>query len=469
MIMARRIVILLAGAVMLTGCNMAPDHIRPIGAIPSQFPQGGVYPAAVPQATDATAIGWRDFFVDSKLRSVIALGLENNRDLRVAAANVLQARAQYRVQRADLFPTVTASASHDSGRTPISTEGGQIATEVFSIDVGLSAFEIDLFGRVRNLSRAALEQYFATEDAQRAARISLIGEIASAFLTLAADKEQLVVSQEALESFRQSLELTRAQFRVGFASELDVRQAETGYQGARNDLVVLATQIAQDRNALNLLVGTQIAEELLPAPMDGASDYTLSDLPASLSSLILLKRPDVRMAEHQLAAQEANIGAARAAMFPTISLTSAVGLIANPLSGLFKAGAEEWNVTPSATLPLFDAGRRNANLQSAKASRQAAVATYEKALQTAFSEVADALAERGTIFEQVDARTARAHAATAAERLSFARYRVGVDSFLVALDSQRTAYSARQDLVTTRLARAENLVQLYRVFGGGLQ
>ena len=306
------------------------------------------------------------------------------------------------------------------------------------------------------------------EEARRSVRISLIAEIASAFLSLAADQEQQAVSREALESFRQSLDLTRARFQTGIASELDVRQAETGYQGARNDLAALAAQIAQDRNALDLLAGTAVSEELLPAPMDDASNYTRSDLPAGLSSSVLFKRPDVQMAEHQLIAQEANIGAARAAMFPTISLTSAIGLIANPLSGLFKPGAGEWNVTPSATLPIFDAGRRRANLRFAKAGREGAISTYEKTLQTAFREVADALATRGTIVERVDAQMARARAATAAATLSFARYRVGVDSFLVALDSPRTADAARQDLVSTRLARAGNLVQLYRAFGGGL-
>lgn len=454
----------LAGSTLLTGCTFAPNHVRPDGAIPATLPQSGPYPAASTDTPDPTAIGWRDFFVDPKLRDVIALGLENNRDLRVAMANTLQARAQYRIQRADLLPTVSADASASLSNLPLATTG---TDRSYSADVGLSSFEIDLFGRVRSLTKAAQEQYFATQEGQRASRIALIAEIASAYLTLAADRDQLRISRDTLESFRQSVELTGAQFRIGVSSELEVRQADTNFQSARNDIATRQTQIAQDQNALNLLVGTTVSADLLPEGL-GTKDYTVSQLPANLSSAVLLRRPDVLQAEHQLIAQEANIGAARAAMFPTISLTTTLGTLSGGLSGLFKSNSDAWVVTPSATLPIFDYGRRRANIRYYEAGQKAAIATYEGTLQTAFREVADALATRGTIDEQVNARAARANSANVAARLSDARYRAGVDSFLTTLDSQRTAYSANQDLLTTRLARLNNLVQLYRYLGGGV-
>jgi multidrug efflux system outer membrane protein len=469
------LVLLLAGSA-LSACNLAPKYVRPSGAVPTALPEGGVYPRAATDAPDVTAIGWRDFFTDDRLRQVIQLGLDNNRDLRVAAANVLQARAQYRVQRADILPSISANGSATytnslgAGAGGAGAGGGGSSTDIqyFQANVGFSAFELDLFGRLRNLSKAALEQYFATEEAQRTTRISLISEIATAWLTLASDQEQLRLSQSTLKTFEQTLELTRAQFRIGVASELESRQAETNYQAARNDIATLQTRIAQDQNALNLLAGTTVSADLLPVAL-GDGRVTRDALPANLSSDVLLRRPDVLQAEHQLIAQNANIGAARAAFFPRISLTAALGTISSGLTGLFGAGTGTYNVAPSVALPLFDAGRNKGNLDYAKASQKAAVATYEKTIQTAFREVADALAQRGTIDEQVSAQTARANAAQVAAKLSDARYRAGVDSFLVALDAQRTAYGAEQQLVTTRTTRSSNLIELYRALGGGLQ
>jgi len=466
--------LLLAGS-MLSACNLAPKYVRPSGAVPAALPEGGIYPRAATDAPDVTAIGWRDFFTDDRLRQVIQLGLDNNRDLRVAAANVLQARAQYRVQRADILPSISANGSAtytNSASAAASTGGaaggGSTDIQYFQANVGISSFELDLFGRLRNLSKAALEQYFATEEAQRTTRISLISEIATAWLTLASDQEQLRLSQNTLKTFEQTLELTRAQFRIGVASELESRQAETNYQAARNDIATLQTRIAQDQNALNLLAGTTVSADLLPAAL-GDGRVTRDALPANLSSDVLLRRPDVLQAEHQLIAQNANIGAARAAFFPRISLTAALGTISGGLSGLFGSGTGTYNVAPSVALPIFDAGRNKGNLDYAKASQKAAVATYEKTIQTAFREVADALAQRGTIDEQVSAQTARANAAQVAAKLSDARYRAGVDSFLVSLDAQRTAYAAEQQLVTTRTTRSSNLIELYRALGGGLQ
>jgi multidrug efflux system outer membrane protein len=284
---------------------------------------------------------------------------------------------------------------------------------------------------------------------------------------MASDQEQLRLSQDTLKTFQQTLDLTQAQFRIGVGSELEVRQAETNYQAARNDIATLRTTIARDQNALNLLVGTTVPVAQLPTDL-GDRAHTLDSLPGNLSSDALLRRPDVLRAEHQLIAQNANIGAARASFFPRISLTATLGTISTALSGLFGGGSFTYNATPGIALPLFDGGRLKGNLDYARASQQVAVATYEQAIQTAFREVADALAQRGTIGEQLSAQTARADAATGAARLSDARFRAGVDSFLTTLDAQRTAYGARQNLVTTRLTRDNNLVELYRSLGGGL-
>ncbi|WP_294355076.1 efflux transporter outer membrane subunit [uncultured Sphingomonas sp.] len=502
----------LALSTALAGCNLAPKYERPTGAVPAALPQGGVYPRAVTDAVDVSAIGWRDFFLDPRLRQVIETGLANNRDLRIAAGNVLQARAQYRIQRSDLVPTTALSgsatytnnifgatgANAGAGTGAGGTAGGGTGTgggtgnggsvggggggagvggagvgssssnvEFYSVNAGFSAFELDLFGRVRNLSRAALEQYFATEEAQRSTRISLIAEIATAWLTLASDQEQLQLSRRTLQTFGETLRLTQAQFRIGVASELEARQAETNYQSARNDIATLTTRVTQDQNALNLLVGTTVPSEQLPAGL-GKTAYTRDALPGDVSSEVLLRRPDVLQAEHQLIAQNANIGAARAAFFPRISLTATIGTISTALSGLFGGGSFTYTGTPSVGLPLFDGGARKGNLDYARASQQVAVSTYERAIQTAFREVADALAQRGTIGEQVSAQSARANAAQVAARLSEARYRAGVDSFLVSLDAQRVSYAAQQQLVSTRLTGASNLVELYRSLGGGI-
>ena len=293
------------------------------------------------------------------------------------------------------------------------------------------------------------------------------GSLAAAWLTIAADQDQLALSQQTLGAFADTLRLTTAQFRIGVKSELEARQAETNYQAARNDIAVLQTRIAQDRNALDLLVGQPVEAALLPTEL-GDARAAIDVLPTDLSSTVLLRRPDVLQAEHQLIAQNANIGAARAAFFPTISLTAALGTISTALSGLFGGGSFTYSAGPAVSLPLFDGGRTRGNLDYARASRQAAVAAYRKAVQTAFREVADALAQRGTIDEQIAAQSARANAAQVAAGLADARYRAGVDSFLTALDAQRTAYAAQQQLVATRLARGANLVELYRALGGGL-
>jgi multidrug efflux system outer membrane protein len=457
----RSLGIILAATTVLAGCDFAPKYVRPVGAIPADLPQGGIYPPAASDAPDVTKIGWRDFFTDERLRQVIASGIENNRDLRIAAANVLAARAQYRIQRSEQLPTINATGAADFQHA----DGKSFKT--YTVDAGFSAFEIDLFGRLKNLSKAALEQYFATEEAQRSTRIALIAEIANAWLTLGADRDQLVIARETMDSNLQTRDLTQAQFRIGTTSEVEARQADAQYQSARNDVAVLETQVAQDRNALEVLVGAPVPDALLPTTLP-ANGATLNTLPAGISSDVLLQRPDVLQAEHRLISENANIGAARAAMFPTISLTGLLGLASGGLSGLFSGGAFTRTIEPAVSYDIFNAGRSRANVHLAEANQQAALANYEKTLQTAFREVADALAQRGTIDEQLSATTAGSESATVAARLSNARYRVGVGSFLDYLVNQRAAYVGQQQLVTTRLDRELNLVELYRALGGGL-
>ena len=453
-------------ALLLAGCDLAPTYHRPGLPAPAALPTGGIYPAAN-AATPASDIAWQDFFVDPALRQVIGEGLANNRDLRVALANVEQARALYRVQRADQLPTIGANAGATYARAS-STEtfpGVDRTSHAYSINAGFSAFEIDLFGRVRNLTRAALEQYLATEQGARATRITLIAEIASAYLTMAADQDQLRISQGTLESFKQSLDLTTAQFQHGVISELEVKQAQTNYEQARYDIAALQTQIARDQNALNLLVGTTVSQDLLPT---GLTDhvFTLDQLPAGISSDVLLQRPDVLQAEDQLKAQYANIGAARAAFFPQISLTALAGTLSSGLSGLFDHGSYTYQVAPTASQTIFDFGRNAANLRYAKASRDAALASYERAIQTAFREVADALARRGTINDEIGARQRQKAAAADTYLLTEARYRAGIENFLSTLDSQRSFYAAQRTLVQTQLNAAQNLVDLYQAIGG---
>jgi len=458
-----------AAALVLTlaACDMAPKYVRPALPVPQESPQGSAYPAGPGQAIVPADTAWKDFFVDPRLTRVIETSLANNRDLRIALANVEQARAQYRVQRANILPRVTANGSATYQDTPFSQVGtGRM--DIYSASVGVSAWEIDLFGRLRNLSKAAQEQYFASVENRNAAQTALIAEVANAWLTMAADQERLRIARDLEKAFGQTLNLTRARFAKGIASELEVRQAQTSRDQARSDIAQATTLVAQDQNALNLLAGTTVAEGDLPAAMP-EGDITLSNLPADLPSAALLRRPDIMAAEHQLLAANANIGAARAAFFPNISLTAAFGTLSLGLSNLFKSGSETWSVVPSASLPIFDFGRNRGNLRYARATYDAMVATYEKSVQTGFREVADALARRGTMTEQLEAQSSLRDAARVGYRLSEARFRAGVDPFLTTLDAQRTLYNAEQSLLATRLTRAVNMIELYRAMGGGLK
>ena len=457
-------------ALTLAACDMAPKYVQPALPVPEGSPQGPAYAGADGQAIVPADTAWKDFFVDPRLGRVIETSLANNRDLRVALANVEQARAQFKVQRADLLPTATGSANATYQDQPMVQfgQGGSMRTDVYTASVGVSAWEIDLFGRVRNLTKAAQEQYFASVENRNAAQTALVAEVANAWLTMAADQERLRIARDLEKAFGQTLELTRARFAKGIASELEVRQAQTSHDQARSDIAQATTLVAQDQNALNLLAGVTVAQDDLPSAMP-EGDVTLSNLPADMPSTALLRRPDIMAAEHQLLGANANIGAARAAFFPKISLTAAFGTMSLGLSNLFKSGSDYWSVAPSASLPIFDFGRNQGNLRYARATYDALVATYEKSVQTGFREVADALARRGTMTQQLEAQTSLRDAARISYRLSEARFRAGVDPFLTTLDSQRTLYSAEQSLLATRLTRASNMVEIYRAMGGGLK
>ncbi|MBV8683928.1 MAG: efflux transporter outer membrane subunit [Caulobacteraceae bacterium] len=464
----------LLAAALLSGCiDLAPTYHRPAAPTPAQFPAGPAYP--LPPAEPRPLVGWQDFFSDPKLKLVIEQALANNRDLRVAVADIAAARAQYRVQRSELFPTITGSASATWAHEPLSTLGGGFlgnstggfSEHLYSVTGGFSAYQVDLFGRVRNLTRAAQEQYFATREARDAVQISLVSEVAAAYLALGADRALLQIARDTLQNGTETLTVTRHLFENGVGAELAVSQAETIVDQARFDTARLTTQIAQDKNALDLLVGAPVAEDLLP-PGIGQPIVVLERLPAALSSSVLLERPDVVQAEDQLRAANANIGAARAAFFPSITLTGAGGVESTALSSLFRGASEAWVFTPTVSQTIFDFGANLGNLALAKAQRDAGVANYEKAIQTAFREVADALAQRGTIDERLAAQRALTVAWANSLRLSTLRFREGSDTYLNVLIAQRSLFLARQTLVATQLAEATNLVTLYTTLGGGL-
>ena len=440
---------------LLAGCSMTPAYKRPAAPIPAALPQGEAY-APQPDGTRA-GLPWTQLVQDPRLRTIIDRALANNRDLRAAIANVQSARAQYRVRRAAQLPTVTADASASI------SQRNDARLDNYSADIGFSAFEIDLFGRVRSLTQAALESYLATEEGARSTRIALIAETASAYATLAADRDLLALARQTQASAQRTLDLTRSLNAAGLAGKLDVHQAETIVEQAASDVAATVTQVAQDRNALDLLVGAPVEDALLPQSLDSLIPG-IARVPAGLSSDILLQRPDVLQAEHQLKAANADVGAARAAMFPTISLTSAIGVASTALSSLFSGNALGWSASPSASLPIFG-GPNRGNLDYSKAQRDLYLAQYEKAIQTAFQEVADGLARAGTIDAQQAAQRRLVTANAQAYDLAEQRYRAGIDTFLTALTSQRSLYNARQSAIATDLALVTNRILLYRVIG----
>ena len=453
----------------LSACTLAPEYSRPEAPVPAAWPSGPSYQEGTARAEKVVAdIPWQEFFVDPQLQKLIALALENNRDLRVAILNIERSRALYQIQRADLFPQVDAIGEGSGRRVPADLGGNGSAETIhqYRADLAISAYELDVFGRVRSLNEQALQQYLATEEARRGVQIGLVSEVAANYLTLAADREQLALAKNTLDNYHESYQLSLGRFNAGVASALDLNLAKTAVEAARVEIARYTTLVAQDENALNLVVGSPVPVELLPSALSPKLT-ALRDIDPGLPSEVLLTRPDILQAESLLKGYNANIGAARAAFFPRIILVSSIGTGSDELSGLFADGSLVWSFAPRVTLPIFDAGRNQANLKVAEVDRDIAVARYEQAIQTAFREVADALARRGTIDEQLSAQQSLTDATTESYWLSQARFDRGVDSYLAVLVSQRFLYGAQQSLISTRLTRLDNQVTLYKVLGGG--
>jgi multidrug efflux system outer membrane protein len=448
-------------AMALGGCmSLAPTYERPAAPVAAAFPAVPGAAASPATNTAASAIAWESFFADARLKQLIGLALANNRDLRVAILNIEQARAQYQIRRADTLPTVAVGVS--GSRATVDDDSIRSS---YTAGLAVSVFELDLFGRVRNLSEATLSQYLATEEARKATHISLIASVANTYLSTLADEELLALTQRTLDARLESLKLIQLKYDNGVVSKLDLQQGLSLVDSARVTLAQLQRQNAQDLNLLTLLVG----QPLPAAPAAGATlaGTMLAELPPGLPSDLLAARPDIRAAEQQLMGANANIGAARAAFFPRISLTGSAGSASSELGGLFKSGSFGWSFAPQLTLPIFGYGRNSANLGSAKAGRDIALAQYEKSIQSAFREVADALAGQATFSEQLRAQRAVAAAEQERFNLSDLRYRSGAASYLDLLDAQRSLFAAQQAAVQANLQRLQNQVTLYRVLGGG--
>jgi multidrug efflux system outer membrane protein len=464
--MRGRLIPLIAAALVLCGCTMIPKSTRPPLPVPQAWPEaaagGGETTGPV-----AAEVRWQEFFTDPRLRSVIELALANNRDLRVASLNIEKAQALYRIQRSELYPGVGIMAAGEKYRLPgTMTESGSAQTVTqYSVNVGIASWELDFFGRIRSLKASALEQYLATEQVRSAAQISLVSAVASSYLALAADRENLELARGTLDAQKASFNLIRQSRDRGVASDLELRQAESLVEQARAAVARYTGLMAVDRNTLDLLAGAPVPADLLPDALGTVS--SLKEIAPGLSSEVLLQRPDILVAEHGLQAANANIGAARAAFFPRITLTAAVGTLSPDLSGLFASGSGTWSFAPQLVAPIFASGALRSNLKATKVDREIAVARYEKAIQVAFREVSDALTLRTTLLEERDAQASLVNALAETYRLSDARYKGGIDGYLGVLVAQRSLFLAQQVLVGVRLAEQVNLVTLYKVLGGG--
>jgi multidrug efflux system outer membrane protein len=481
----------------LAGCTLEPHYRRPEPAVTPQWPampQSSATPAGesagstegAPGASQRSAaqIGWREFFTDPKLQTLIVQALHHNYDAQIATLNIAAARAQYQIQRAQLFPKISASATEQVEKFPaavaplasgtgtgtgvggIGAASGSGVFRFFDVGVGFTSYEIDLFGRIRSLNHAKLQQYLGFVETRRSTQISVIAEVANAYLTWLADQKLLRITEETLNSQQQSLNLIRMSFEGGVATALDLHQAETTVATAQANLALYRRQVAQDQNALVVLLGAPIPSDVV-ADLDLDEETLLTDLPAGVPSEVLVQRPDILAAEHNLIAGNANIGAARAAFFPSILLTGSYGTASTQLSGLFKQGSTAWTFSPQISLPIFAGGANVASLDLAKVQKNILVVQYEQAIQSGFREVADALAGRATLDSQVAADTALVEASNESFRLSNMRFTGGVDNYLGVLDSQRLLYTAQQSLVSVKLARLQNLVTLYKALGGG--
>ncbi len=459
---------LLGIAVISSGCSFMPKYARPEAPVPAEWPSGPAYanPPITATAPEAQDLTWQEFFSDPKLQRLIGTALMNNRDLRLAALNVERARALYGIQRAELLPTVDATANGNLQRLPADVSGtGKAATlEVYRAHLGVLAWEPDFFGRIRSFNERALQEFFATEQARRGVQILIVSSVANSYLVLAADRESLALAQTTLQTQQGAYNLIKRRYDQGLSPELDLYRAQTQVDAARGDVARFSQQVAQDENALTLLLGASAPVEILPADLSGVTGPR--EVSAGVSSEVLLRRPDVLQAESLLKAANADIGAARAAFFPRITLTGTAGVASGELSGLFESGSGAWTFAPQAVLPIFDP-RTWSGLKITKVQREIAVTEYERAIQNAFREVADALAVQGTVDRQVLAQQSLVHAVAETYRLSNARYDKGIDSYLSVLDAQRSLYAAQQGLVGLHLAKLANQVRLYAVLGGG--
>ncbi|WP_370680709.1 efflux transporter outer membrane subunit [Comamonas sp. GB3 AK4-5] len=451
---------LLASALMASGCSFIPALDKPAAPVVDHY---AVADAAQGQA--AADVPWQNFFTDARLQQVIQQALDNNRDLRVAVLNIEQARALYQIQRAAQFPDLGVAANGSRGPSTL----GSGYTNAYSVGLSMPSWEIDFWGRISSLKQQALAQYLATEEGRKATQISLVASVASSWLGLQADEELRAISQRTLQTREESVRLAKLRFDAGTASELDYQQARSLVESARATLAQQTRQRDLDINALTLLVGQTLPPELVTS-LQGkklADQPALADVPAGLPSDLLLRRPDIRQAEQTMIAANANIGAARAMFFPSVSLTASAGYANTELSDLFKSGSKTFSIAPSLYLPIFTAGRNQANLDVAKAGKQIAAAQYEKAIQTAFREVSDALVSRQTLVEQLQAQEAQLTAETARLKLSTLRYDNGVASYLDLLDAQRSLFTLEQSVVQVRLTQLQNQVALYKALGGG--
>lgn len=463
--------LLLVIVFLLTGCSgLAPYFQRPASPIPDAWPKGAAYSTIASVTVHADG---QDFVADPKLQQLIALALANNRDLRVAALAIEKAQSLYQIERAALFPHINANAGYNAALTPgnltsanMNAAGKNRYSHVYSAGLGFSAYELDFFGRVHDLKDMVLEQYLSTEEAHRSMQISLVAEMAMAYLKLSADQGHLLLAEDTLKTQQSAHEMVKRRFEAGVAAQLALSQAEIAVDAAQNDVARYTGMVAQDVNALTLLAGAPLPEDLLPAA-SVANLQAVRDIPAGLPSDLLQNRPDILGAEHQLRAANANIGIARAAFFPSITLTSSIGAISNQLSGLFNSNSRTWLFAPQLNLPIFDWGANQANLKGAQANGKIYLAQYEKTIQVAFREVADALADHGTLGAQLAAQQSMVAAAELSLKLSDARFQNGVDSYLAVLDAQRSLYAAQHNLISLKLAQQTNRVTLYKALGGG--
>ncbi|MFM0076956.1 efflux transporter outer membrane subunit [Paraburkholderia sediminicola] len=462
---------------MLTGCTLDPHYERPAAPVAVAYPKGEAYesasvtPAAVASETAAAAtvttapplgadLAWRSFFRDERLQRLIEIALDNNRDLRVAALNVAEYEAQYRITRAALAPSISASGSLTRERT------SGVTTSSSDVSVGTTSWEIDFFGRLRSLKRQALENYLVTDASRQSTQISLIATVATDYLTLLSDERLLQITEDTVKADQSTYDVTRRIQELGNSSMLDVQQAQNSLASAKASLASYRRAVAQDRNNLVAVLGAPIPDDLPPA-REFDDESMFADIGAGVPSLLLTRRPDIVQAEHALKAANANIGAARAAFFPKIELTASAGTSSSTLSSLFKAGTGAWAFAPSVSVPIFDYGSNKASLDVARIEKQIEVADYESTIQTAFKEVANALTARATYVDQVEADHDYVTSSQRYYTLAQARYKAGTDSFLTFLDAQRTLYTAQQQLASDSLSRQANLVTLYKVLGGG--